>query len=94
MAQSSAGAANGATPTFKDNLVAMTKKQFWTILERLDHAGLLDGIVDDDGTVHPTQTAIAYVEKVYPKDSPEQKRLRAQAQTLIDHAKKYRIELN
>ena len=78
---------------FKDPLVVMTKDQLWTILERLDQEGRLD-IVDDDGTVHPTQAAIAYVEKAYPKDSSDQKRLRAQAQTLIDHAKKYRIELN
>ena len=72
----------------------MTKDQLWIILERLDQEGRLDGIVDDDGTVHPTQAAIAYVEKAFPKESPRQKRLRAQAQTLIDHARKYHIELN
>ena len=72
----------------------MTKKEFWIIMERLDEAGRLDEIIDDDGTVHPSQSAVAYVEKVYPNDSVDQKRLRAQAQTLIEQARKYRIESN
>ncbi len=78
-----------------DDLIFDLKK----IFKQLIASGRIDDLLDEDGDVIPSESALKEIEKQYQyeplnaEEAANRWRL-AQAQTLIDWYEKYRAELN
>ena len=72
----------------------MNLEHFNKLQQQLEAAGHLGEILDSDGTIKPTESAIQKVETQYRDSSDADQHRFAQAQTLMDLAEKYQAELN
>ena len=64
------------------------------MFKQLHAAGLLSDVLDEKGQTVPSEAAVNHIEAQYGDDPPADKRRLAQAQTLIDLAKKHNLEMN
>ena len=72
----------------------MNLEQFNKLQQQLVAAGHLGEILDSDGKIKPTLSAIQKVSRLYRDSSDADKKRFAQAQTLMDLAEEYQAELN
>lgn len=72
----------------------MDIKNLEMLCEKLEKIGRLREIQDDEGKIEPTKKSLKYIEREYPDKTDAEKWRLAQAETLLDLAKKYQSELN
>jgi hypothetical protein len=69
-------------------------KELERIVERLRESGRLDEILDEDRQIRPSESTLKRIRRENPHAKPAERFQLAQAQTLIDLANEYQIELN
>ena len=72
----------------------MNMDDLFAVFEQLKASGRIQEILDVHGKVEPSSTARDSIEATHPDAEAADKRRLAQAQTVIDLAKKYESELN
>jgi hypothetical protein len=92
MTRNISAVAASAMPAGKRAMVDM--ERLLTIREQLNRSGRIREILDDEGMIRPSPSAMELVAREHAGESDVEKHCLAQCLTLLELADKYRDELN